>query len=260
MSTRLVAHQFRYDLRSFMRDKQARFTTLILPIILLLVLVSVGGGNKTVVEGGRHIKVAVFYVPGLIALGVVSASFANLVVDLVTQREAGVLKRRRATPVPAWTLIAGRVLTAATASLATAGVLLFVGAQIYDFTVPNSALPAAFVTIALGSAAFSTLSYAVAPTIRTAAAIQPFVQLVLLPLYFISGVLIPQSKNPDWVNDIATVFPLQHVAHGLHRAFDPTHSGLGISGVDLLVLAVWTALAFAFAVRRFTWLPHGTSG
>ena len=46
MSTRLVAHQFRYDLRSFMRDKQARFTTLILPIILLLVLVSVGGGNK----------------------------------------------------------------------------------------------------------------------------------------------------------------------------------------------------------------------
>ena len=52
------------------------------------------------VEGGRHIKVAVFYVPGLIALGVVSASFANLVVDLVTQREAGVLKRRRATPVP----------------------------------------------------------------------------------------------------------------------------------------------------------------
>ena len=77
MSTRLVAHQFRYDLRSFMRDKQARFTTLILPIILLLVLVSVGGGNKTVVEGGRHIKVAVFYVPGLIALGVVSASFAE---------------------------------------------------------------------------------------------------------------------------------------------------------------------------------------
>ena len=46
MPTRLVAHQFRYDLRSFVRDKQARFTTLILPIILLLVLVSVGGGTK----------------------------------------------------------------------------------------------------------------------------------------------------------------------------------------------------------------------
>jgi ABC-2 type transport system permease protein len=260
MPARIVVHQFRYDLRSFLRDKQARFTTLILPIVLLLVLVSVGGGDKSVVEGGREIKVAVFYIPGLIALGIVSASFANLVVDLVTQRESGVLKRRRATPVPAWALIAGRTLTAAAASLVTAAILLFVGAQVYDFAVPNSALPAAAVVIALGSAAFSTLSYAVAPLIRTAAAIQPFIQLVLLPLYFISGVLIPQSKNPGWVNDIATVFPLAHVAHGLHRAFDPTHSGLGLGVTDLLVLAAWTGCAFVFAVRRFTWLPHGTAG
>ncbi len=260
MPTRLIAHQFRYDMRSFLRDKQARFTTLVLPIVLLLVLVSVGGGNKTVVEGGRHIKVAVFYVPGLIALGIVSASFANLVVDLVTQREAGVLKRRRSTPVPAWVLIAGRMLTAAAASLATAAILLFVGAQAYDFTVPNSALPATALIIVLGSAAFSTLSYAVAPTIRTASAIQPFVQLILLPLYFISGVLIPQSKNPDWVNDIATVFPLAHIAHGLHRAFDPAHTGLAVTATDLLVLGAWTAIAFAFALRRFSWLPHGTSG
>ena len=120
--------------------------------------------------------------------------------------------------------------------------------------------PRPVVTIALGSAAFSTLSYAVAPTIRTAAAIQPFIQLVLLPLYFISGVLDPPVKEPGWVNDIATVFPLQHVAHGLHRAFDPTHSGLGISGVDLLVLGAWTALAFAFAVRTIHLAPARNLG
>src|SRR5437764_5235272 len=141
-ATALLLHQFRFDFRAFMRDKQARFTTLALPVVLLIAFVSIGGGNKTVVQGGLVIGSATFYVPGLIALAVVSASFATLVVDLVGQRESGVLKRRRATPVPAWALIGGRVLTAAVVSLLTALLLLLAGANIYDLKVPTHALPA----------------------------------------------------------------------------------------------------------------------
>src|SRR3954447_21114590 len=88
-SVRLVLHQTRFDLRSFSRDKQARFTTLALPIVLLVAFVSVGGGNKTFVQNGQTIKTAVF-VPGLIALAVISASFSNLLTDLVAQRDSGV--------------------------------------------------------------------------------------------------------------------------------------------------------------------------
>ena len=101
-AVRLVLHQTRFDLRSFSRDKQARFTTLALPVVLLVAFVSVGGGNKTFVQDGQTIKTAVFFVPGLIALAVISASFSNLLTDLVAQRDSGVLKRRRATPVPAF--------------------------------------------------------------------------------------------------------------------------------------------------------------
>lgn len=256
---KLVAHQFRFDLRSFLRNKQARFTTLVLPVALLLILVSVGGGNKTLIENGKHVKFAVFYVPGLLAMGIVSASFANLLVDLVTQRESGIFKRRRATPVPAWALIGGRTLTAAAVSLATGALLLFVGAQAYDFKVPNSALPAVAVTTILGSAAFCTFAYAVAPLIRSAGAIQPIVQLLLLPLYFMSGVLIPDSKNPHWLQIVARVFPLEHVSHGLHRAFDVAHPGLGIGPLDFLVLAAWIAVALVVAVMRFSWLPRGSA-
>ena len=98
--------------------------------------------------------------PGLIALAVISASFSNLLTDLVAQRDSGILKRRRATPVPAYALIGGRTLTAAAISLATAALLLLAGGNIYDIAIPNHALPAVALTIILGSVTFSALAYA----------------------------------------------------------------------------------------------------
>ena len=255
-AARLILHQTRFDLRSFRRDKQARFTTLALPVVLLVAFVSVGGGNKTFVQDGQTITTAVFFVPGLIALAVISASFSNLLTDLVAQRDSGVLKRRRATPVPAFALIGGRTLTAAAISLVTATLLLLAGGNVYDITIPNHALPAVALMIILGSVTFSALAYALAPSIRSSSAIQPVITLVLLPLYAISGVLLPNSKNPAWLNHIASALPLQHLAHGLHHAFDPTTHGLGISPIDLAVLAAWALAALALATRRFTWLPR----
>ena len=254
-AVRLVLHQTRFDLRSFSRDKQARFTTLALPVVLLVAFVSVGGGNKTFVQDGQTIKTAVFFVPGLIALAIISASFSNLLTDLVAQRDSGVLKRRRATPVPAFALIGGRTLTAAAISLATALLLLLVGGNFYDINIPNNALPAVAITILFGSVTFSALAYALAPSIRSSTAIQPIIQLILFPLYAISGVLLPNSKNPHWLNEVASVLPLQHLAHGLHHAFDPTTHGIGLSIVDLAVLSAWSVAALVLATQRFTWLP-----
>ena len=82
------------------------------------------------------------------------------------------------------------------------------------------------------------------------------ITLTLLPLYAISGVLLPNSKNPDWLNHIAIALPLQHLAHALHHAFDPTVHGLAVSPVDLAVLAGWALAALTLAAARFTWLPR----
>ena len=108
-------------------------------------------------------------------------------------------------------------------------------------------MPAVAITILFGSVTFSALAYALAPSIRSSTAIQPIIQLILLPLYAISGVLLPNSKNPDWLNEVASVLPLQHLAHGLHHAFDPTTHGIGLSIVDLAVLSAWSVAALVLA-------------
>jgi ABC-2 type transport system permease protein len=252
----LITHQCRYELHAVHRDRQAGLTTVVMPVLLLVAFVALAGRHATVIQDGRSLSIARFYVPGLIAFAVVGSSFATLLVEIVVLRQTGVLKRRRATPVPGWALIAGRIVAALVVALLTTGILLAVGRNSYDLHIAPAALPAVALTTALGTAAFATLAYALAPFIRDAGGVQPVVQIVLLPLYIISGVLLPDSKNPHALQEIASAFPLQHIAHGLHRAFTATDPGIGMTATDLAVLSAWVAAGLLVAAREFQWLPR----
>lgn len=248
---RLVLHQWRYDLVAFWRNPQSRFFTVALPIIFLVIFVSVFG-NNTLKNG---VEASTYYVPGIAALAIIASSFFNLVIAITAQRESGVLKRRRATPLPAWVLIAGRTLTAVVVSLAVVTVLLLIGHFAYGVRLPPQTLPAVAVTAIIGSIAFCCLGYALSTAINSQDSAQPMVQAIMLPLYFISGVFIPNVNLPTWLQDAARIFPVQHLASGLHHALDPTTSGSGIAWSDLGVLALWGAAGLAIALARFTWTP-----
>ena len=252
----LVLHQARYDLRSFLRNKQSRFFTLILPLLFLVIFVSVFGNNDV---GPQHVKASTYYVPGLSALAIIAASFVNLVISITAQREAGILKRRRATPVPAWGLIAGRTLTAVVVALSSMTVLLLVGRFAYGVHLAPRAIPGVALTGIVGSITFCVLGYALSTAIRSEDAAQPMVQAIMLPLYFISGVFIPNVNLPSWLRHVAEVFPVQHLADGLHHACDPAVHGAGIVWQDLAVLAVWAVVGLAVALRRFSWAPASAS-
>ncbi len=248
----LVLHQAHYDLLAFLRNRQARFFTLMLPLIFLVIFVSVFG-NHTV--GPERVKASTYYVPGLSALAIIAASFVNLVISLTAQREAGVLKRRRATPVPAWVLLAGRTITAMSVSLLVMTVLLLLGRFAYGVRLPSSTIPGVLLTAVIGSATFCILGYALATVVGSADAAQPMVQAIMLPLYFISGIFIPNVNLPTWLQDVARIFPVQHLADGLHNAFDPATHGSGIVWSDLGVLALWAAAGLLIALHRFSWTP-----
>jgi ABC-2 type transport system permease protein len=248
----LVLHQARYDLIAFLRNRQGRFFTLILPILFLVIFVSVFGNHKV---GPSGVKASTYYVPGISALAVIAGSFVNLVISITAQRESGVLKRRRATPVPAWVLIAGRILTAIVVSLTVMLVVVLIGRLAYGVKLPVSTIPGVIVTAVVGAIAFCCLAYALTTAIHSADAAQPMVQAIMLPLYFISGVFIPNVNLPSWLRHVAEVFPVQHLADGLHHAFDPATRGAGIVWSDLGVLALWGAAGLAIALARFSWTP-----
>jgi ABC-2 type transport system permease protein len=253
----LVLHQARFDLLGFLRNKQGRFFTLILPLLFLVIFVSVFGNDEV---GPGNLKASTYYVPGISALAIIAASFVNLVITIVVLREDGILKRRRATPVPAWVVIAGRTLMAIAVSLTSMVVLILVGRFAYGVRLPTHTIPGVAVTAVVGSISFCILAYAFSTLIANEDAAQPMVQAVMLPLYFISGIFIPAVNLPSWLEHVAKVFPVQHLSDGLHHAFAPGTTGTGIVWSDLGVLAIWAGIGLVVALTRFTWLPKAATG
>ena len=110
-------------------------------------------------------------------------------------------------------------------------------------------------SVVVGAAAFSCVSFAVSTRISNAEAAAPAINITVLPLYFISGVFVPESQIPKLLRNIATVFPIRHLAEALRGTFTHVH-GSGIAAGDLLVVAAWGLASLLIAARTFKWSPR----
>ena len=252
----LAIHQFHADLLCFVRNKGSVFWTIALPILFLVIFGSVFQHQNVAVPGGR-IDEPVYYVPGIIAYGVIAATFSNLIISVVRYRETGIYKRRRATPLRASAVITARVLVAALSTLAITAILLAIGWAAFAAHMPGRTGPAFLLTIIVGAIAFSCLGFAVASLIGTIDAAQPVTLGIVLPLCFLSGVFIPILELPHWLIDVGKTFPVHALADALLAAYNPHTTGSGLRWGDLAVLAAWGAAGLIIAIRRFSWLPRG---
>src|SRR6201986_8968 len=191
----LVLHVTRFQLRAFLRNKRARMFTLVIPLILLCLLAGVFHGGETEVSGVK-IDYRQFFVPSVIVFSLTLTTLAMLVSSIVQQRELGILKRRRATPMPAWAIILSQSLTVVLMAIGTVALLLIVGAVAFGVHIPPNGWPALVLGVIFGAFAFCGLGDALSPFADPAASAQPMIQLVTFPLFFISGIWIPISELP----------------------------------------------------------------
>lgn len=255
----LLLHQARYDTLASMRNPRARFFTFLFPVLVLVIFASVLGHGDTTVIDGTRVSLSRYFVGGIIAMTIITAAYAGLVVTVASAREAGILKRRRATPIPAPILIGGQALaTLVTATIAST-LLLIVARVFYGTGFSPGALVAMAVAAAVGTLSFASVGYAVAGLIGSPDAAQPIVQATVFPLYFISGVWIPTASLSPTLRHIAEVFPIEHLAATLHLASVHSSFGSALAPGDLAILAIWGLAAAAFAARRFSWLPTAAS-
>jgi ABC-2 type transport system permease protein len=188
-------------------------------------------------------------------MSVVVAAYAGLVISISTLRETGVLKRRRATPVPPALLIAGQALSTVAITIVMATILLVIAKVLYGVGIAPGALGAVACAVILGTITFACIAYAVSGLIGSPESAQPIVQATMLPLWFISGVFIPDHNLSGGLLEIGKIFPVEHLANILHLASVNSSFSHAISGTDVLVLAAWALGTAVFAAWRFSWLP-----
>lgn len=249
----LVAHQFRYDQKAFWRNPASVFFTVAFPVVLLLIFATVFGGETVNVRGG--IETTVYYVPAIITLSVISATMQSLTMSLVIAREDGRLKRGRGTPMPAWVFIAGRIGNSIVVALMMLALIAAIGRIAYGVSIPWSNLPEILVTLAIGAAAFCCLGIALTAAVPSQDAAAPIVNALLLPLYFLSGVFIPDDQLPSGVVHFADAFPIRH----FFEAFSNAYLGSGSASLDwgsLAAVAAWGIVGLLLAVRYFRWTPR----
>jgi ABC-2 type transport system permease protein len=248
----LVAHEFRYDQKQFWRNPAAVFFTVMFPV-LLLVIFNLLFGDQTI--EGLDVEVSTYYVPAIITLAVITATAQTLAISLTRDRETGLLKRVRGTPLPAWVFIAGRVGNSLVVSVLMLVVLSLVGRLFYGVTVPTGNLGAVALTLAVGAASFCCIGFALTGAIPSQEAAPPIVNAALLPLYFISGIFVPEDEIPSGVLRFADAFPIRHFFEAFFSAWDPS-SGAGLEPGQLAIVLAWGLAGLVAALLTFRWEPR----
>jgi ABC-2 type transport system permease protein len=249
----LVMHQFRFDQKVFWRNPAAVFFTALLPLIFLFMLATLFKDDEI---SGLAVNGATYYVPAIITLAVISATTVKLATNLPAEREAGQLKRVRGTPLPPATFVAGRVGNSLVISLIMVVLVSVIGAVVYGVDIPTETMPAMLMTLAVGAFSFSCLGFALAAVIPTEDAAPAVTNATVLPLYFLSGVFIPENEIPDGVLNFADAFPIRHFFEALFTAWDPNTTGSGFELGHLAIVAAWGVAGLLVAVRFFRWEPR----
>ena len=250
----LVVHQFRYDQKTFWRDPASVFFTVLLPLIFLFIFATIFG-NDTIEELGG-VKTTTYYVPAILTLAVISATMVSPAISITADRETGVLKRVRGTPLPSSVFIAGRVGNALVISLLMLVVVTLLGRIVYGVSIPEETLPAVLVTLIVGAASFACLGFAMTVIIPSEQAAPAVTNAIALPLYFISGIFIPENEIPDGVLHFADLFPFRHFFEAFFNAFDPNTTGIGFEWGNLAIVAGWGLAGLVIAALFFRWTPR----
>jgi ABC-2 type transport system permease protein len=250
----LAARQVRYTNKAFWRNPASAGFTFAFPLMFLVIFTALFG-NDTVNVFGREVTTSTFYVSAIAVFSIITATYTNLAISVTFLRDAGILKRVRGTPLPAWAYMFGRIAHAILVALLLVAIVTAFGAAFYDAEVPTRTLPAFLTTIAVGAASFAALGLALTSVIPNADAAPAVVNFSILPLLFISDIFIPLEDPNAWYVQLSKFFPVRHFADAMKAAyFSP--SGTGFRGEDLLVMGVWGVAGLILAVRFFSWEPR----
>jgi len=249
---RLLLHQIGLEQRSFWRNPETAFFSFFLPVGLLLIFGAISSGDK--IPGRPDLKALTFFVPGILAFGIIVAAYGNLAATIAVRRSEGVLKRVRATPLSPTMYLSGHLFSVLTTSLLIALATIVLGRVAFGVAPPARGISSLAVTLTLGITCFAALGLAVSGLIRRADAAGAITNGTYLPLAMVSGTFSGQLSLPSWLDHLVSAFPIKAMTDGLKTSYDPAAYGLSASSV--LVLVAWTIIGMVLARRFFRWDPN----
>lgn len=245
---RLYAHQLKWEQLTFWRSRESAIFVFLFPLLLFALLTAVYTGHIY----GHPASWALL--AGMLGYGAANTAFAGLALIVVARRELGILKRIRATPLPPSTYLVA-VLTSILIVFALQAASMFVLGRLLKSTPWPHHLLSLVLALTLGAGAFAGLGLALTGFIRSLEGSSAVVNVLVLPMAFLSGSFGPTRHYPKALRVLGDVLPLKHLLDIVN--------GIYLHGQELwdrpgavAVLAAWGVAGILVAMRRFRWEPR----
>jgi ABC-2 type transport system permease protein len=208
------------------------------PLLTHLPAGTLGGGSGA----GGTAEAYKFFVPGLlIQLGLFGSTFVGFAI--ISDWRGGVIERFRVTPVSRLAVMTGRVLRDVIVLVAQAVILVLVGVA-FGLRAPVIAVLISLGFIVLVALGLASVSYATALLLKSEDAFAPLLNSIIVPLVLLSGIMLPLSLGPGWLQGIARVSPFRYIIDAMRSAFYGHYAntvmleGVAVS-IGLALVCLW---------------------
>lgn len=262
-TVRLGLNRVGYEVRSYFRQGDTVFFTFLFPLVMLTIFsVAFSAGDFGRTPDGEVVTAAQYYLPAMLAAGALLSGLQNMATDIAMERSDGTLKRLAGAPLSPVSYFIGKIGQVLVTALLQAAVLIAVAAVAFQVPLPGDA--DAWVTFAwvflLGVTTCAILGIGLSSLPRSGKSATAVIIPIVLVLQFISGVYIQFSMLPEWLQQLANVFPLAWLAHGMRAAFLPeTFATLeaggewNLAGIAI-VCGIWLVAGLVLARVTFRWI------
>lgn len=260
---RLGASRIAYEVKAYFRQGDSVFFTFLFPLVFLTIFsVAFSNSNFGKDAAGNVVTAADYYLPGMLAAGLLLSGLQNMSIDIAGEKSDGTLKRLGGSPLPVFSYFIGKIGQVLVTGLAQAALLLVVAGVAFGVKLPSD--PDRWLTFAwvfvLGVTTCAVLGIALSALPRSGKSATAVIIPITLILQFISGVYLPFSQLPHWLQNFASVFPLKWLAQGMRSVFLPDvfkkveqNGSWDLPGV-LIVTAIWLVVGLVLCRVTFRWI------
>jgi ABC-2 type transport system permease protein len=236
------------ELQKLRHDRTEMITRMVQPALWLIIFGTTFTQIRAIPTGG--VPYMDFLAPGILAQ---SALFIAIFygIQVIWERDAGVLAKLLVTPTPRAALVAGKAFAAGVRAAVQAVVVLILAAILgVALTINPLKILAALLVLVLGAAFFSCLSLTIAGLVLSRDRVMGIGQAITMPLFFASNALYPIDLMPSWIRWLAHINPLSYEVDALRGLLIGTPSNLMLDFVVLIVAAAVGISAAAALIGR----------
>ena len=250
-----------YEIKTYFRQGDTVFFTFLFPLVMLGIF-SVAFSEGSFGPPGDEISAAAYYLPGMLAAGLLLSGLQNMAIDIAVEKSDGTLKRFAGTPLPVVSYFIGKMGQVFLTGLMQAALLLLMASLVFGVALPTE--PEKWLTFAwvfvLGVTTSAILGIALSGLPRSGKSATAVIIPIVLILQFISGVYLTFTQLPVWLQNVASIFPLKWMAQGMRSVFLPESfevleqgESWNLPGVAL-VLTLWLVLGLIATRFTFRWI------